>query len=683
MNFKSLLALGAAIGISASASAAPEVGIYPTPGSTFDSRQMFATFNLSVTGSYTVAEGASATLECLDTGDIFNSTQFSDFMGMAIMVKFDDDAITDNGEYELVVPEGSFTVDGEPNAKITATYVLNDANLGIGEYPQITLVSTNPADGAGVAAIGAEALNRVAFVTSDDAAVNYIGWEIRDETTGEYVYSGNENRIDLNRNETLDDVWANGLYISIGGPDQKLYKGHTYKMSLRFCGIGYDPVTNQYPTPNQIEKSTELVTSISFVGLTEGSEYSPYVYESVSPDPETYEIETAEEAIFSITYSGPVKPTIFTYHRGQSDTPVAGTYAPVNDEDGDGYASIWEFTVAPEIASVLVGMAKFDVTTVDANGLVLKGNADYEMENFVYSVTYECTVGLPDLVSVAPAADSQVESLSEIIVSNSEGLVMAYGYNASEKARIVSLTGEEIRVLEEPVTVEGDESQMKWEFDPITENGSYILMIPKYYFAIGEEFDGTTSKLTAFRYFVDNGQVSEGAVFDLVPVSVSPEDGATVEEIKEVVLTFDDVTLYPMSEGAPTATLVNLDSDAAVIYTSEPAVDNDWFNPTAYTFTFATPLTENGTYKFTVKKGAFCDETYDMEMGETGHANDELVYTFIVKNGSGVEAVAAANVKADVFSADGKVVLRNAAEADVKALPAGLYIYNGKKVIIK
>ena len=683
MHFRSLLTFGASIGISVSAFAAPEVTLTPTPGSTFDSKQMLATFNLSVTGSYSVASDANATLECLDTGDIFDCTRFSDFMGMAIIVKFDDSVITDNGEYELVIPAGSITVDGEQNEKITATYVLNDSNLGIGEYPEITLVSSDPADGAGVAAIGADALNRVTFVTSDDAAVNYIEWEIRDEATGEYVYSGNENRIDLNRNETLDDVWANGLYISIGGPDQHLYKGHTYKMSLRFCGIGYNPETNQYPSPDQIEKSTELVTSISFVGLTEGSEYSPYTYESVSPDPTTYVMETAEEAIFSITYSGPVKPTIFTYHRGQGDTPAAGTFAPVNDEDGDGYASIWEFTVAPEIASALVGMAKFDITTVDANGLILKGNADYEMENFVYSITYECTVGLPDLVSVAPMADSQVESLSEIIVSNTEGLAMAYGYNAIEKARIVSLTGEEIRVLEEPVAVEDDASQMMWQFEPITENGSYILMIPKYYFAIGEEFEGTTSKMTAFRYFVDNGQTTEGAVYDLVPSSVSPEDGSTVLEIKEVVLAFDEVTFYPMSEGAPVATLVNVDSAADVYYTSEPAVENDWFNPTVYTFTFSTPLTEKGTYKFTVAKGAFCDETYDVEMGEAGHANEELVYTFIVNGGSGVEAVEDANVKADVFSVDGKVVVRNATAADVKALPAGLYIFNGKKVVVK
>lgn len=682
---KSLLTTCAVLASSFAAMAAPALTVtYPKPG-TYDSKEYFASFNLSASGSSTVAEGATATLECLDEGEVINSTEFKVFMGM-LMVKFDTEEIVYNGEYELSIPAGAVLVDGEPCAALTANYVLNDGNLGIGEFPQITLVSSDPADGASVAAIGSDALNKVSFVTSNDDAVNYIEWSIYDVTnpeSPEYVYSGNENRIDLNRNGHTDDVWTNGLYITIGGPDQKLIKGQKYEMRLTFAGIGYDPATNQYPTPTQISASTELETAIYFNGLTPGTEYSEYVYEEVTPDPETYIIDTVEQAMFTITYSGPVKPASFIYHRGQADTPNAGTYSPLNDEDGDGYASMWEFFVDPSLAAGMTGEASFYIVSKDKDGLTVRGNGGYPTDDFSYRVTFECNIGYPDLISVAPAEGATVETLSEIIVGNSDDLVMAFGYNASAPARITDMFGGEIRVLGEPEAVEGNTKQMKWTFDPITVSGNYVLIIPKWYFALGEEMDGTTSKETTFRYTVENDEPSTGATFDITPVSVTPADGATVTEIKDVVLKFEETTFYPMSIGAPVATLVNTSSAADVIYTSEIAVENDYWDPTEYTFSFATPIKENGTYKFTVAKGAFCDLTYDNENGEAGHASDELVYTFIISTGLGVESVATEEVSGNVYSVDGKVVVRNASAADVKALPAGLYIVNGKKIVVK
>ncbi len=641
---KSLLTSCVALAASVSAVAAPQVTVSPASGRTLDSKELLATFNLTPDGAYTVAPDAKATLECLDTGDVFDCTQFSDFMGMAILVKFDADEIVDNGEYEFVVNAGAITVDGEPNEKIVATYTLSDYTLsGSQEYPQITLVSSNPADGAGVAAIGQESLNRVTFVTDNDAAVNYIGWElwdVTDENVPEWIYQGSENRIDPNREGgEIFDRWENGLFISIGGPDRKLIKGHNYRMKLVFCGIGYDPVTNQYPNSITIEKSKELETAINFVGLTNPTEYSPYVYESVSPDPTSYVIETVEQARFTVTYSGPVKPDSFTVHIMTGVSSNAGTYTALGEVDADGYSSIWEFVVDPEIAKELTN-PHFSISTKDKDGLYVKGNGGFPLDDYLYSVVYECSIGLLDLVSVAPEEGAVVESLSEIVVSDAAGKVMNFAWNATESARICDMFGAEVRVLENPVAVEGDDTKMKWTFEPITESGNYVLIIPKWYFAIGEEFEGVTSKLTNFMYTVDNGTSGGDAKFDIVPVSVDPLDGATVTEISKVVLSFSDVTYYPMDLGAPTASLVKVDGDSETeVAVSEPALDNDFLNPTVYTFTFAEPVKENGTYVFKVKRGAFCDEVYDVEMGQAGHANDDLAYTFIVDDGGAVEVV--------------------------------------------
>lgn len=684
---KSLLTSCVLAAASFSAMGAPQVTVtYPQPGTTLDMKDSFASFNLAVDGEYTVATDAKATLECLETGDVIDCTNFADFMGMAIVVNFDADEITDNGDYEFVVYPGAITVDGVANEKITATYTLADPNLEAGgSYPQITLISADPADGASIAELGDGSINKISFVTSDDAAVNYIGWELWNVTNPdapEWIYQGSENRIDPNRNGGKDDDrWADGLFITIGGSGHKLIKGEKYELKLTFCGIGYNPATGSYPDPTSIQKSKELETSLIYNGLTPATEYSPYVYESVAPDPTSYVIETVEQARFTITYSGPVKPVEFLYHRSQADTPTAGTFEALGEVDADGYSSIWNFIVDPELAKELASTAHFNISTKDKDGLYVKGNGGYPIDDFTYSLEYECTVGLPDLISVAPEVDATLESLSEIVVSNSENLSMAYSYNG-ESARILDKVGNEVRVLGMPEAVEGQPSQMKWTFDPITVSGEYVLIIPQYYFAIGEEFEGTTNKGTYFSYTVENGEVPDPVVYDIAPASVTPEDNSTVSEISQIILTFAEPTFYPMSVGAPSASLYKVaDGVETEVAVSLPAVENDFWDPTVYTFSFETPVKEDGTYIFKLEKAAFCDLQYDETMAQAGHASDVIAYTFIVVSDPGkVDAIEDASLS-DVYTLDGKVVVRNA--ADVKSLPSGLYIINGKKVIVK
>lgn len=687
---KSLLTACAALAAYAGAMAAPQLTVsYPVPGNTLDSKELFASFNLDAGGAeYTVAADAKATLESLETGDVINCTSFTDFMGMAILVKFDTDEIIDNGDYEFTVYPGAVTVDGVPNEKLVANYTLSDATLGAGvEYPQIKLLSSNPADGAGVAAIGQNSLNRVTFVTDNDDAVNYIGWSLWDVTVAEnpeWIYQGSENRIDVNRHGGDDsDQFVNGLYISIGGPDQQLIKGHKYELRLTFCGIGYDPVTNQYPNSITIEQSKELETAIYFEGLTPPTEYSPYEYVNVSPDPDTYVINTPEQARFTITYSGPVMPQSFQLNQSTGMMVNAGTFTALGDVDAEGYASMWEFVVDPELAKTLVA-PHISVTTKDKDGLYVKGNGGFVFDDYIYSIFYDSMIGITNLTSVAPEDNAVVESLSEIIVSNEDNLIMNFGWTASEDARIVDMFGTEVRVLGMPEEVPGNDRQMKWTFEPITASGSYAVIIPQYYFAMGEEFDGMSSKQTTFRYVVENSLAGD-VVYNIVPASVNPADGSTLQEISSVEMKFSEMTLYPMEKGSPVATLWKVDEngDETQVAESGNAIEDDWLNPTSYVFTFATPVKEEGTYRLKVARASFCDETYDMEMGTAGRANDELVYTYIISTGLGIDAVGENAAHAAVYSVDGRIVMKNAAASDIKTLPAGIYIVDGKKVVVK
>ncbi len=56
-----------------------------------------------------------------------------------------------------------------------------------------------------------------------------------------------------------------------------------------------------------------------------------------------------------------------------------------------------------------------------------------------------------------------------------------------------------------------------------------------------------------------------------------------------------------------------------------------------------------------------------------------------LENQSGVESVSTGNVDAntDVYTVTGTLVLRNATEAQIKTLPAGIYVVGNRKMVIR
>ncbi|MCM1153464.1 MAG: hypothetical protein NC328_07415 [Muribaculum sp.] len=696
MNYKSLLMSAAMVVAGASAFAFPaNLSVSPTPGQTFTEKAMFDSFQISPSGSYSVDASKTPLLVNDLEGEEIEATGFKDFMGMAIIINFDSNDIIVNGDWQLQIPAGAITVNGEANpTMLTYDYVLNDPTLNTGAFPQITLTSITPAPDTRLANWGGSNLERVNIKTSDDAAVNLINWYLYDVTNGEgefereYVRQGSENRIDFNRNEHKNDVWTNGLYFTVGGEPDKMIEGHKYRLDLEFYGIGYDPETNQYATPQQQAQSLELKTSVYYYGLTPAPEYSPYTFVSISPEPDNYEIEEPEQGIFVITYTGPVRPHAFTYPLGSgAGTANAGTYSPIGENittvDGIQYADMWEFTISPSILDNVTGTISTNVSAKDQNGLWVKGSGDFLFDNNLLTFTWSCNTGAPEIISVEPIENATVKSLSKITVTNQpkDGtgtqVMSVYDNSIVGPAEIRTLDGAVVRTLEHP-TLSANETSATWSFEPITTAGTYVLMIPKYYFNIGEEMSATFNNGTSFRYYVESEQPGN-AVYDLVPASVTPADGTTVSEIKSVVVTFPNTTLCSL-DPLPKASLYYNEALVAEVSSNE---GDDYWNPKTYTFTFASAFTEQGAYKLVIPQGAFYDETYDMEGGKAGRACPELVYNYTIGNNSGVDSIIAEGVEYNVFNLQGVKIL-NRADADaVKALPAGLYIVNGQKVVVK
>lgn len=668
---------------------AADYTVQPQDGKSFDSRQGFSTFNITVTSDYntiTVKDGAKAVMMNEETGDEVNSTGFAynDMFGM-ILINFDEEQIKENGTWSFSVPAGQFSVDGEENAAIKTTYTLNDASLGgTTTYEPITLVSVTPAANSELAYFGGEELPEIKFETSNDASVNYIEWTLYDVTNGadEYIRQGNSNRYDLNRYGDREDHWANGLFVEAGGTADKLLKGHTYRLDLRFCGIGYDMETNQYPSPDQIEKSTLLKTSVNYTGKIEPQEYSKSEYVSVSPDPEVYEIDNPDLAMFTITYSAPAKPTEFNYAMGFGAAATAGTFAVADgyEADADGCATAWTFTFDRSIVAQATGTIITSVVSMDKDGLYVKGNANLVFNDIYYTMNWLCNCGATPLTSVTPADKAEVTTLSTITISNAESLPMGFSYNATSKPEIRTMTGDIVRTLDEPAFSE-DLTQATWTFNEITEPGTYVLIVPAKYFIVGEEMASTSCNLTEFTYYV-LGENAGNVSYTITPKTITPANGSTVSEIATITLEFAEAVFSPY--GVPKAKLYKVTDKEEMLIEEKEAEDNpesDYYNPTIYDYNF-TKVTDAGNYKVVIAQGTFGSGDWDETGGEAGKANPEIVLNYTISTVS-IDAIVAAGEPVNVYTAQGIQVLRNAEAAALNELPAGFYIVNGKKVIIR
>lgn len=90
----------------------------------------------------------------------------------------------------------------------------------------------------------------------------------------------------------------------------------------------------------------------------------------------------------------------------------------------------------------------------------------------------------------------------------------------------------------------------------------------------------------------------------------------------------------------------------------------------------------NGDYEVVISRGAFGDSIWQMNP-EAGHSNEQTVLRFKLVDGKdresvGVEEIGTESSETTIHTLDGVRV-----ESPLDALPAGLYIVNGRKVLVK
>lgn len=268
----------------------------------------------------------------------------------------------------------------------------------------------------------------------------------------------------------------------------------------------------------------------------------------------------------------------------------------------------------------------------------------------------------PEL-TITPESESTVESLDKIVFTCEQGIKTSGSedkitvYNKTTRTEIASFT---------TADVEFNDAANVWiEFaEPVTKSGIYEVTVPAGFFALGES--GDANETMVIYYEIAESQPQEG--FDL---TVDPAGGNVTEIPATIVLTAVNRLMAANSyEILPT---LKDEKGKEYALTTEYGVGMNQINIVLADGA----IMAEGTYTLTIPTGSIIgnDET---------DVNKEVVAVYVISTGTGIDNIVAnAGGKVDVYTVNGANVLRNADAAAVKALAKGLYIINGKKVVIK
>lgn len=160
----------------------------------------------------------------------------------------------------------------------------------------------------------------------------------------------------------------------------------------------------------------------------------------------------------------------------------------------------------------------------------------------------------------------------------------------------------------------------------------------------------------------------------LVPVEVVPADKSSVSELSTVIIRVDGE--YGLGTFDSEKEILLTDEDGNTVATGSFDYDpTDW---NAAIITLSETVTESGTYTLTLPEGLF------NALNDENVFNPELAYTFTVDATLGIAGVTAgADGSVTVYTLGGVLVARGKAADVLGKLPAGVYIVNGQKLIVR
>lgn len=323
---------------------------------------------------------------------------------------------------------------------------------------------------------------------------------------------------------------SSGVFSKYLGRGVKLLEGITYYIEisgdngLGMAQAGYQDFGSQ---------------TLQIEGTAKPFQYSETTILSITPDPKSYEIEDPDNFYITVSLSGKatVNDAVTFINLGQGMTQK---FSKIESES-DG--SVWKFYVPASYLAKLTATADFSVGFTGEDGRPVKGNNGVEASSCEI-IQYECHLSSADVI-ITPEA-GKVKSLFKFraetdgVTETGDPLSINLGsgvdkpYLTDESGARVAETdmSSEVKFIGEGVPLGPDDFDKCVRYIEFTLNkeittpGTYVLHCPFAAFALGEEFDGMSSKKMSVTYNIDlNTGVEE---FEADGIKVYAEGGYVV-----------------------------------------------------------------------------------------------------------------------------------------------------------
>lgn len=484
---------------------------------------------------------------------------------------------------------------------------------------------------------------------------------------------------DLNPNDPMEAVVASsemvrqedGSYAAELIHDIILWRFHDYELTFTAFATAADAQGGVW---NPLGTQT-----FTYKGLTEPYRYSDVSFVSIEPAPES-EI-TPEERVFTLTFDGMVRLdsdlSFINLGQGLSE-PFEKLEANEEIDGASGYCNVWKATVPTSL--MVVGPLSLTFKAYDMNSKLVQGNEGVDAQSyfhFDYKIVEETE---PVVVNVVTEpAQGEVEELPTSVKLTFEGQteVVPAGFTGTSvyPMLLFNLGGQElpepqIGSFDEPLNVCHQEIP-----EGFTEPGTYIISYPEGAFLFGANAD-VKSPAFELRWEVkDGGQVDPGTF----SVTTVPETGKVEVLTQSIQLTFPEYSeaIWADFNGVKVdkPTLTVNDEKIELEY---PTYPDDYDAPwNQLQQNLPQEYTEAGKYEIFYPANSF------LFNGSTEIGSPEFTLTWLIGDVAVDELYGEAGSTLNVFTVDGVKVLENGNADDIKGLAKGLYIINGKKVILR
>ena len=585
--------------------------------------------------------------------------------------------VLSNGENEFSPVSGAQQSFGT-TYKVTFENVIKEAGAYTLYLPQ-GLVSNSTGESA-----AAELAEFATVVAGEEPApaVNYFeDAEFIEPVPGVVTYIGNTYKVALPKLDGKScDVTANAITISVNGETVgNAYMGfvNNNERNLVF-----------YTNNDDLTAPGEYIVTIPAGALTvEGTSNTEAITAVYTIEANYFKgAEFIEPVPGVVTSLGDFR--VYLPNKGGKNADVNASLitisngeTTVNANTGFNYSEGFVF-YADEITAPGVY-----TVTVPAGAVTVDGKANTEAIVAEYTIEAPAKPELDLSYTVTPESGSEIELPATVtfiytdevalyqLVESGEGVVALYD-ESGNKVADYDLGG----LFDEPA----NEFYVNITSTDLTA-GEYTLVIPAGVIEFNDvnytEVYGVNPEMTV-KYVVKGEDTPTPPVegFDYV---VTPEPGSTLDETTTVTLTYaENIMVYPVGD--------NFDSNNFAVLLNEEGEEvanfnvdfwNDNYDVYLASVTVTLGKLYSGKYTLHIPAGTI---EYDNHDGEVLALNEDINVEYnIVNIEDGVEAIFGDAAEFTVYDLNGNLLVKNGDKNALENLSNGVYVINGKKVILR